>query len=63
MYICVTGIQYIMVGLGNSVKRPPTSAVRLSCLHHLATIVMVCGSSKESYLKDYLVIFLYVSVL
>ena len=45
-----------MVGLGNSVKGAPTSAVELSCLHDSATIVMVCRSSKGSYVKDYLVI-------
>ena len=49
--------EYILVGLGNTVKRAPSSAVGLSCLHHLATICMVCRSSKGSYVKDYLVIF------
>ena len=46
-----------MVGLGNGMGQAPTSAVGLSCLQHLATIVMGCGSSKGSYVKDYLVVF------
>ena len=49
--------EYIMVGLGNRGKQSPISAVGLSCLHHLATIVMVCRSSKGSYLKIILLFF------
>ena len=58
VYLCDGGTgEYIMVGLGNGMGQAPTSAVGLSCLHHLATIVMGCGSSKGSYVKDYLVVF------
>ena len=57
MYICVTWIQKNILCLGNSVKRALTSVVGLSCLPRLATVVMIWGSSKGSYVKVYLVIF------
>ena len=46
-----------MVGLGSSVGRTLTLTVGLNCLHQLPAIVRVYGSSEESYLKNYLVIF------
>ena len=48
--------EYIMVGLGNSVKRFQTSGVGFNCLHHLVTIV-IWMNSERSYVKDYLGIF------
>ena len=41
MYICVTGMQNNILWLGNSVKWATTSAVGLSCLPRLATVVMI----------------------
>ena len=49
--------EYIMVGLGNSVKRTQTSVVGPNCLHHLATVKILCRGTKGSYVKDCLVIF------
>ena len=47
--------EYIMVGLGHSVKRFQTSRVGFNCLHHLATI-LIWMSSERSYI---LVFFVY----
>ena len=54
VYICVTRVRGNILWLGNGA---PASAVGLSCLRHLAAIVVARGSSGGSSVKDYLVSF------
>ena len=49
VYICVTRVRGNILWLGNGA---PASAVGLSCLRHLAAIVVVRGSSGGSSVKD-----------
>ena len=54
VYICVARVRGNILWLGNGA---PASAVGLSCLRHLAAIVVARGSSGGSSVKDYLVSF------
>ena len=52
VYICVARVRGNILWLGNGVGGAPASAVGLSCLRHLAAIVVVRGSSGGSSVKD-----------